>query len=182
MGTPPSACRTSRESNAVRPAGDWQVSVKSGFSGFALISETMVPARSPRGRQSMLSPRRVAVKTVPRPTSLSMAISPPVSRAFCAMRGIPSPTLRVVRVVAKGLTTRARSSSLMPHPSSRMRRVMSLSASTETEISTSDAPARTLFCARSRICSDRSRIGLSPYIWPECRGCRRARDGRRLLR
>ena len=122
-----------------------------------------------------------AVRVVPWPRVESMRTSPPARRAFCIISGMPSPTLRVVRVVAKGLVTLSFSSSLMPEPSSRIVMVMSLLSSTDTIISTSAAFARTLFCARSRICSDRSRMGsLTPCIWPGCREYRREPGGRIL--
>ncbi len=180
-GTFPSACRISRVSKSMLPLGEEQERRKSGRSGLALTSDTTVPARSPRGRQSMLSPCRVAVRVVPWPRVESMRTSPPARRAFCIISGMPSPTLRVVRVVAKGLVTLSFSSSLMPEPSSRIVMVMSLLSSTDTIISTSAAFARTLFCARSRICSDRSRMGsLTPCIWPGCREYRREPGGRIL--
>ena len=55
---------------------------------------------------------------VPTPTVDSMEKVPPVSSAFSLNIGIPSPTLRVVRVVVKGEVTVLRKSGAMPLPSS----------------------------------------------------------------
>ena len=54
----------------------------------------------------------------------------------------------------------------MPQPSSVMRMVIHLRSSTVMSSCTSVAFARTLFCVRSRICSDKSRMAfLIPYTW-----------------
>ena len=74
-----------------------------------------------------------------------MSTRPPDCMAFCIRSGMPSPTLRVVRVVTKGLRTRSTNSGDMPQPSSRTVIVRRPSAASAKPMSTWVAPAFTLF-------------------------------------
>ena len=89
------------------------------------------------------------VRVVPFPSSLSSLNVPPAFSAFSFIMGIPSPTFRVVRVVAKGLVTRASSSGLMPLPLSMSSMVSIRSSPRVRRTVTRLAPAVMLFCARS---------------------------------
>ena len=72
------------------------------------------------GGRSMCEAVKVACVLVPLPTVDSSVSFPPHISASCLNSGMPNPTLRVVRVVVKGLETRASNSGGMPLPSSSM--------------------------------------------------------------
>ena len=99
--------------------------------------------------------------------------------ALCLSMGMPSPTLRVVRVVVKGSVTRAKNSGAMPHPSSRTENVSTRFSSTVKATVTSVAPALILFWTISeRACSNHAWFHQKRGTWPGCPGCPPASGGR----
>ena len=105
----------------------------------------------------MWSRTKDARTTVPLPFSDSITKVPPAISAAILKSGMPSPTLRVVRVVVNGSVTLFRNSASIPQPSSAIS-IVSVPPSAHTVTRTSDAPALTEFSAMSSMFSASSLI------------------------